>query len=351
MSGLADATERTLEFAETAMARIRALRQFASPRHFEVWYAYATGRNPALNRIINDLVARNGTLTDAEVDEIHATYISADRFNERIDRLGTRVMYEVEQVVGTVAAATGSASDFSEKLEQVRQQLRSTTGDDAISAIVASLAKTARDMEQQSKMTEAKLAASKSEFAELQQKLEAIRHESMSDPLTSVTNRKYFEEQLSAAIAQAREAGEPLSILLVDIDQFNAFNTRHGHMTGDQVLRLLANLVTQNVKGRDTVARHSGDRFAVLLPATPVRAATTVAEHIRQAIMRKELVKRSTGARLGHVTVSVAAAGMRPGDTPQTLTERVEACLQAAKRGGRNRVISDAGAETANKVA
>jgi diguanylate cyclase len=354
MSALADAPERTLEFAEIALAQIRALGQPASPRHFEVWYTYATGRIPTLNQTINDLVARNGTLSDAEIDEVHGAYISAERFNERIERLGTRVMCEIEQVVGTVSTAAGSASNFGDGLEQVRQRLSTATDRAALRALVDALLKSTREMEQSNKITEAKLAASRSEIAELQQKLEAIRHESMSDPVTSVTNRKFFEEDLAETIAQARESGEPVSMLMTDIDHFRPFNTAHGYMTGDQVLRLLANVVKQNVKGQDTVARYAGDRFAVLLPSTPLRAAITVAEHIRRAIMLKELVKRSTGDRLGRVTVSVAAVRLRPDDTPQTLTQRGEACLQAAKRAGRNRVVSDADPEmpeTANEVA
>jgi diguanylate cyclase len=346
-SSLADAPERTLEFADIALTRIRALGQPASPRHFEIWYTYATGRNPSLNQAVNELVARNGTLSDAEIDEIHATHISADRFNERMERLGTRVMYEVEQVVSTVAVAAGSASAHGESLEQIRHRLDAASSEAAVRTIADALAQTAREMEQVNKITEAKLAASKSEIAELQLKLEAIRHESMSDPLTAVTNRKFFDEHLAEIIAEAHEAGEPVSMLLTDIDHFKSFNASHGHMTGDQVLRLLANVVKQNVKGQDTVARYGGDRFAVLLPATPLRAAITVAEHIRRAIMLKELVKRSTGERLGRVTVSVAAAGLHAGDTPQTLTERAEGCLAAAKRAGRNRVVSDADPELA----
>lgn len=110
-------------------------------------------------------------------------------------------------------------------------------------------------------------------------------------------------------------------------------------MTGDQVLRLVAMSVKHNVKGEDTTARYGGEEFAVILPNTILRAAVTVAEHIRRAVMAKELMKRSTGEHLGRMTISIGVATLRKGDTGQSLIERADTCLYAAKRHGRNRVI------------
>ncbi|MGB6807341.1 MAG: GGDEF domain-containing protein [Pseudolabrys sp.] len=127
--------------------------------------------------------------------------------------------------------------------------------------------------------------------------------------------------------------------MLTDIDHFKTFNDNFGHLTGDQVLRLVAMSVKHNVKGEDTTARYGGEEFAVILPNTILRAAVTVAEHIRRAVMAKELMKRSTGEHLGRMTISIGVATLRKGDTGQSLIERADTCLYAAKRHGRNRVI------------
>ena len=138
--------------------------------------------------------------------------------------------------------------------------------------------------------------------------------------------------------------------MLTDVDHFKKFNDTFGHLTGDQVLRLVAMSVKQNVKGQDIAARYGGEEFAVVLPNTLLRSAITVADHIRRAVMAKELMKRSTGEHLGRVTISVGVASLRPDDTPQTLIERADTCLYAAKRAGRNQVISEADAEVANPI-
>lgn len=144
---------------------------------------------------------------------------------------------------------------------------------------------------------------------------------------------------MEKAIAEALETNEAMSLMLTDIDHFKTFNDNFGHLTGDQVLRLVAMSVKHNVKGEDTTARYGGEEFAVILPNTILRAAVTVAEHIRRAVMAKELMKRSTGEHLGRMTISIGAATLRKGDTGQSLIERADTCLYAAKRHGRNRVI------------
>jgi diguanylate cyclase len=346
MSAHSDDHERTMAFAEIALGQIKALRQPASPRNFEVWYTYATGYNPSLNETINETLTRNGSLSPADIDQIYDTYLSPTRLTDRIDKVGSRVMDEIEQVMSMVDAAVGSASTYSESLAGVSQQLgKAGTDREGLRAIVESLVQTAKDMEAVNQKLEARLSESKQEINVLQENLEVVRNESLTDPLTSLANRKFFDQALLKAISEAMTSSESVSLMLTDIDHFKTFNDTFGHLTGDQVLRLVAMSVKQNVKGQDTAARYGGEEFAVILPNTPLRSGVTVAEHIRRAVMTKELMKRSTGEHLGRVTISIGVATLRAGDTAQSLIGRADACLYAAKRNGRNRVICESDPE------
>src|SRR5439155_27001119 len=210
-------------------------------------------------------------------------------------------------------------------------------------------------MQDTNKALESRLVVSKQEISNLQHSLEAIRAESMTDPLTALGNRKYFDRALGEALRIARERSEPLSVMLFDIDYFKSFNDNYGHLTGDQVLRLVAMTLKQNIKGQDITARYGGEEFAVVLPNTALRQALTVADHIRRAVMAKELKKKSTGEILGRVTISVGVSMLKPDDDTDSLIERADACLYAAKRNGRNRVICEVdperAAETRSQVA
>jgi diguanylate cyclase len=347
-----DDHERTFVFAEMALQQIKALRQPAVPRNFEIWYQYATGYTPALNRAINDALAQNGTLSDADIDQIYNTYLSPNRVGDRLDTLGTRMAGEIKQVLDTIDTAAGSANSYSASLADASQELQgasSTLQSDNVSAalraVIERLVAGAKEMESSNKKLEARLSASRQEIEQLQRNLDTLRNESVTDPLTMLANRKFFDAELRKFVAEAKTSGEPLTLLLSDVDNFKIFNDRFGHLTGDQVLRLVASSVKRNVKGEAVAARYGGEEFAIALPKMGLRPALTIAEYIRRAVMNKELMKRSSGERLGRITVSIGVAQLSPADTPQSLIERADRCLYAAKRGGRNRVIAENDAE------
>lgn len=336
-----------MAFAEIALGQIRALRQPATPRNYEIWYAYATGYHPSLNQQINETLQQSGGLSESDLEQIYETYLSPTRLTDRIDKVGSQVKGEIEQVMAMIDAAAGSANSYTESLADMSERLGQSKDREGLRAIVESLVQTAKEMEVSNQKLEARLSASKQEINELQENLEAVRNESLTDPLTQLANRKFFDVTLERSIAEAHDKNEPLSLMLTDVDHFKNFNDSYGHLTGDQVLRLVAMSVKQNVKGQDTAARYGGEEFAVILPNTVLRSALTVADHIRRAVMTKELMKRSTGEHLGRVTVSIGVATLRKGDTVQMLIERTDACLYAAKRHGRNRVMSETDPEVA----
>jgi diguanylate cyclase len=337
--------ERTLAFAEIALGQIRALSQVASPRNFEIWYHYATGYNQPLNQAINEALAKKAALSEADLQQIYDTYIAATRMGERIDTVNARALDEIKQVLSTIDAAAGSASTYSSRLHLASEKLAQANDGEALRAVIEHLVQGAKEMERDNKKLEARLAASRQEIEQLQENLETVRNESLTDPLTTLSNRKFFDDALAKNIAEANARGEPLSLLMADIDHFKNFNDKYGHLTGDQVLRLVALAVKQNVKGRDIAARYGGEEFVIALPNTPLQSAIIVADHIRRAVVTKELLKRSSGERLGRVTISIGAAVLKPNDTPQLLIERADKCLYAAKRRGRNRVICEADPE------
>ena len=341
MTEYADEHERTMAFAEIALGQIKALHQAATPRNYEIWYAYATGYHPSLNQRINETLKSSGVLAEANLENIYATYLSPTRLTERIDQFGSQVKGEIEQVMAMIDTAAGSANSYTESLAGMSEKIGQSKDREGLRTIVESLVHTAKEMELTNIKLEERLNQSKREILDLHAHLETVRSESLTDPLTQLSNRKFFDTTLEMAIADARANNEALSLLLTDIDYFKNFNDSFGHLTGDQVLRLVAMSVRQNVKGLDTAARYGGEEFAVILPNTVLRSAITVADHIRRAVMTKELMKRSTGEHLGRVTISVGVATLHKTDTAQSLIERTDACLYAAKRHGRNRVMCE----------
>jgi diguanylate cyclase len=347
---LLDDHERTMAFAEVALGQIKCLRQTAVPRNYEIWYVYATGYNAALNQIINETLARNGKLTEADLEQIYDAYLSPINTSERIDKVGARVIGEIDDVMSLISDALGMSTSYDATLSDATQQLTGAHTREQVKAIAETLLASTRQMRNTNKALQDRLSRSKSEISNLHQSLEAIRAESLTDPLTGLGNRKHFDQSIEAAVQAALAIGEPLSLMMFDIDHFKSFNDNYGHLTGDQVLRLVGMSLKQTIKGQDITARYGGEEFAVVLPNTALRQALTVADHIRRAVMAKELKKKSSGEILGRVTISVGVSMLKPGDDTDALIERADACLYAAKRNGRNRVICEADPEYAAEM-
>jgi diguanylate cyclase len=336
-----DEHERTMAFAQVALGQIRSLRQNATPRNYEIWYVYATGYNPPLNKIINEMLARSGKLTDADLEPIYESYLSQIKATDRIDKVGAQVVGQIDDVMTILSEALGMSSSYDATLAGASQELSGAQTLDQVKSIVETVARSTRQMRDTNKLLEERLATSKSEISNLQHSLEAIRTESLTDPLTGLGNRKYFDRMIETAVETSLANNEPLSLLMFDIDHFKSFNDSYGHLTGDQVLRLVGQSLRQIMKGQDITARYGGEEFAVVLPNTALCHALSVADQLRRTVMAKELKKKSTGEILGRVTISIGVSLLRPNDDTDALIERADACLYAAKRAGRNRVISE----------
>lgn len=336
-----DDFKRTLCYGEAAIDQIRRNEIPAYPKNYELWYTYSAGFNHALNKAINERLKANGHVTAEEVDDIYSRFMSPQRLGERIEAVGNQISDEIAQVIDMISLTQNTASDYQSSLEGATSELSATQDAERIREIVASLIVATRETEAANRSLESQLAESKRQIHEMQESIEAIRFESLTDELTTLANRKHFDQSLERAAADADYSGEPLALLMTDIDHFKDFNDSYGHQTGDQVLRLVALAVKQNVKGQDIACRYGGEEFGIILPTTTLTEAVTIAENIRRSVMSKELVKRSTGENLGRITISIGVAAHRVGDTPQSMIERSDRCLYAAKRSGRNRVVAE----------
>ncbi|MES6505846.1 hypothetical protein U6O02_12215, partial [Cutibacterium acnes] len=109
---LLDEHERTLAFAEVALGQIRSLRQTAVPRNYEIWYVYATGYNAPLNKVINETLARSGKLSESDLEQIYETYLSQLKASDRIDKVGARVIGEIDDVMKLITDALSRSQSY-----------------------------------------------------------------------------------------------------------------------------------------------------------------------------------------------------------------------------------------------
>lgn len=185
---------------------------------------------------------------------------------------------------------------------------------------------------------------------------ERLKRVGLTDALTGVHNRRYFESRCLEEVKAAQRSGQPLVCLLLDVDHFKRINDNHGHPAGDAVLREVGQLIRAQLRGNDVVARYGGEEFVLLLPDTPLDGGVETAERIRTAIAAAAMPVQAEQAQPLRITVSLGVAQLQTegrksggaGETPaprpsavesmKLLVQRADQALYAAKQGGRNRV-------------
>ncbi|RJG27645.1 diguanylate cyclase [Massilia cavernae] len=166
----------------------------------------------------------------------------------------------------------------------------------------------------------------------------ALEQLATRDGLTGLANRRCFDDTLQAEWSRAMRQKQPLSLLMVDVDNFKAYNDANGHLGGDECLKRVAQAVASEMRANDLVARYGGEEFAVILPNQSLKGAAIVAERIRSRVEQLSLPSRF--ARDGRVTVSIGAATAiaASGTDASQLVATADAALYRAKHMGRNRI-------------
>lgn len=325
------------------------------PENYRVWFEYAACSTPALNHAVEKLEQ-----DDRRVDEEFSVQLHNEFFNHGIalsnavEDTGHALSEKLTGALELIATAGKGTKAYGAALDSITTNLDTKSegelAEGGLQNIVNTLVVATKEMSTHTKNLETKLQDNTREVEELRSNLEKAKMEAITDQLTKLGNRKHFDFELTKAVKDSEATGEPLCLVMSDIDKFKIFNDTWGHQTGDQVLRLVAACLKKEVRDNDIPARYGGEEFGLILPASDLEAAMSVAENVRTSVESKKVMKRSTGEDLGTITISLGVALYRPGEDITTLIERADACLYQAKEAGRNCVILET-QETPAKVA
>ena len=172
----------------------------------------------------------------------------------------------------------------------------------------------------------------------LSSRMNELKHQSRTDSLTLLGNRRLFDDQFPAEFSAALESGRPLSLLMLDIDHFKAYNDKHGHAQGDEAIKVVATALRRHARKPFVACRYGGEEFSVILPGANAQTAARVAERLRAS------VHRALPGELG-ITISVGYACLTDEEfpSPDKLFDAADGALYAAKAAGRNRVAEFSG--------
>jgi diguanylate cyclase len=254
--------------------------------------------------------------------------------DEKVDRV-------LRQVAKVLQAHLADSESFSERLDGHNQRLSRHESAGPIKEIVLALIEDNRDMRDRLDNVRNQLEESRLQVVQLQTNLERAEEAGLRDVVTAIGNRRFFDACFTDEVEKARRVGDHFCLALADIDRFKNVNDRFGHLVGDRLLRLFANILVQNVRGQDKVARFGGEEFALIFPGARLGEAVTAVERIRVVLESKQWTIEPSGERISKVTASFGVAKLRADESANDLLRRVDERLYEAKVQGRNRVVAD----------
>ncbi|HLW91267.1 MAG TPA: GGDEF domain-containing protein [Roseiarcus sp.] len=244
-------------------------------------------------------------------------------------------------IVKLVTAHLEDRSMYGDSLERANRDLPSLDKPEQVRAVVSLLIDENEKIQDKMNELSKSLEASRAQVAKLRSNLAEANEMGLRDPLTSLGNRRFFDTNLQKEIVEAQSESSDMCLVIADLDHFKKVNDRFGHPVGDMVLKLFGELLSSNIKGRDTAARYGGEEFALIFPKTKLDDAALITDQIRAQLEAKQWMLSQSGQRIGQITASFGVARLKRGETAEALLKRVDAKLYEAKVSGRNRVVID----------
>ncbi|MFN0162107.1 MAG: diguanylate cyclase [Burkholderiales bacterium] len=283
---------------------VRALRE--AERGFRA----AAHRQTLLKGSLDEAQSALKSMAGLLIDRLGAMSESAEGYHDRFTRHAERITAagDITELSAVIGELLGDTRDARDNLERTRDELIAARRDADLRA---------------------------QQVRSLEAELEAAGAHAREDQLTQVLNRRGLEEAFTVAVAAAARSGEPLSIGLLDVDNFKSLNDRLGHQAGDEALKHLAGTLREALRPGDVVARYGGEEFVILLPAADAEAAREIMVRVQRALTRRFFLHDNERVL---ITFSAGVAVWLPGEEREAVIARADGAMYRAKKSGKNRV-------------
>lgn len=319
----------------TIIAAMRQLSIAPLPRNYELLYAAFTGTNDTLGQ---DLLELGATPGQTQLDHLFEIHVKPAENILDIQAACDTVARETETILALLGRDRASLESFRRILNTTAEGLRASNLTKEILQKVVSIISnaTASTLEQQQKTFEG-VADKTLELERVKSTLQEYKKLADTDALTQLWNRRAFDNALSD-LHRTPGLFAASTLLLLDIDRFKSINDRFGHPAGDQVLKIVAQILQNHCAEMGLVARTGGEEFAILCHDLTIQKCTELAETIRLALQNAAFINPVNGMDLGRVTISIGLCGGRAAENLDDLYAKADRALYMSKMKGRNRV-------------
>jgi len=336
----ADSIEQSSEYLRLALDHMGRHRIPVDPANYSVWYEYVSGRNEPLKNVLDDVLSRSNPITIELNKNLYEKYIAEDH-KLIIRKIRDELRKVLDTILSHVVDTGGQLTRFGSMINMYSERLKDDLDAEDVRIIAEEILSETRAINDSSTLLKERIVSSTQEIEILRKDLEQLRKEATSDTLTGLKNRRYLTQTFDKEAKRASASNTDLSLIIADIDHFKRINDMYGHLVGDRVIKRVARMLTDCVKGRDIVVRYGGEEFVILLPDTALEGAVALAEKICTYFKTMSWKRTDTGQTIGQVHISIGVSQYRDGEMFESLFHRADVALYHSKSNGRGRVTSE----------
>lgn len=325
--------------AQKALIQIKKHSLKCHPNNFTVWYEFFSDRFKDLKTKIIHFEQNEKKIDDKVCEELYVDFFTYQKEHEYILDISSKITDSIDSISTQVDSVLKSSDALDKTLEDTSSKMENIATVSELKNIVLDLIEKNKEANQQNKKFKEIADKTSKNILELKKELEDSYVKGATDALTGLGNYQLFQKKLINFCDIARSSNSVLSILFVDIDNFNAFNKNHGIKNGDLVLRFFARILIKVFGDESFIARVADDEFAIILPKEDLKSARDKGERIRMLLVQNNIVNKATGEDLGKITVSVGIADYNNEISLHLFMERAKSALFVARKSGCNRVI------------
>lgn len=334
-------SEKEHAIGQAALNQLRQLGVPATPRNYELFYRALEGQNMDLTRALKALHEQERLDDPSVLDDLYQTHLAPHTMTEMMLEIGDRLNESMLRISGITETAANEQGVFGAAMAKLHARLQQIEDPMKLVETIEQIASASSGMQKKTMSSSELLEQMAAQISDLRGKIQVVQEESLTDELTGIGNRRLFQRILHEQWSQSDGVERPLTLVMVDVDHFKAFNDKHGHPTGDRALKHIAGLLDSHLKGRGTVCRYGGEEFAIIMPGLLNIDAMPIIEKIRKELTHTHLIRRDSKEKIGSITASFGVAGREKDETPDDLVFRADKNLYDAKSRGRNKVVGD----------
>ena len=307
-----------------------------TPDNYAVWFEHVSGKNAELSEALQAMLAETPMLSQAQCSALHDQFFNVKKERAEVVEMRLELARLLKEVINFVYSSVTQSDRSNARLLELMSKINHEMSPQEIHQVVEDILAETRQAISSGELLSERLSTAMSEVQTLKKELDQTKREAKTDTLTGLANRKAFDELVQKVTQDADNSGLDVCLVFCDLDLFKEINDKHGHLVGDQVLKVVANGLKDSVKGRDLVARYGGEEFSIILLNTSLQNAKTLADNIRQDIAAKRIQRKDTRESLGQVTMSFGVARYVPTEGVESFMQRADRALYMSKRKGRN---------------